>query len=537
MWKWFVGGTSLLGITGLVVVLLSNPLARKIPAVPPQRTVFVHLFEWPWADIATECEQYLGPQGFKAVQVSPPQEHVVLPEAGYPWWQRYQPVSYQLESRSGDRASFAEMVDRCRQAGVEIYADAVINHMAGVAGGTGSAGTPFTKYQYPNLYDPKDFHPCRQPVSDYQNAENVTQCELVGLADLNTSTARVQETLAAYLTDLTRLGVAGFRIDAAKHMRSPEIAAILARFQAMISADRTLGHAPEGDRGVYIYQEVIDPGTEAIKKDQYYPNGAVIDVAYGQIVSEAFLGIQGTKLADLATLGEDWGLAPAAQAVVFIDNHDKQRGHGGGGNYLTHKNARLYTLANVFMLAHPYGYPQIMSSYRFHHPDQGPPMTASGATQPVYVAGANTCFEDWVCEHRWPAIGQMVAFRNSTASLPEVTDWWSNGHNQIAFGRGALGFVVINRESTPLTHTFQTQLAPGQYCNVLAQAFASQDGATDRPGTNPPAGPQAGAIAGALAPCSGGIAGTITVDPAGQFTATVAPLSAIALHIHARPAL
>ena len=35
--------------------------------------VFVHLFEWRWADIATECEQVLGPAGFTAVQVSPPE--------------------------------------------------------------------------------------------------------------------------------------------------------------------------------------------------------------------------------------------------------------------------------------------------------------------------------------------------------------------------------------------------------------------------------------------------------------------------------
>ena len=34
------------------------------------RTAFVHLFEWPWADIATECETVLGPKGYSAVQVS-----------------------------------------------------------------------------------------------------------------------------------------------------------------------------------------------------------------------------------------------------------------------------------------------------------------------------------------------------------------------------------------------------------------------------------------------------------------------------------
>ena len=56
-------------------------------------SVFVHLFEWRWADIARECETFLGPRGFSAVQISPPSEHAVLADAGHPWWQRYQTVA------------------------------------------------------------------------------------------------------------------------------------------------------------------------------------------------------------------------------------------------------------------------------------------------------------------------------------------------------------------------------------------------------------------------------------------------------------
>jgi len=52
--------------------------------------VFVHLFEWKWTDIASECENVLAPAGFKAVQVSPPQEHSITPS--YDWSERYQPV-------------------------------------------------------------------------------------------------------------------------------------------------------------------------------------------------------------------------------------------------------------------------------------------------------------------------------------------------------------------------------------------------------------------------------------------------------------
>lgn len=47
-------------------------------------------------------------------------EHVILPNDNYPWWQRYQPVSYQLYSRSGTPEQFADMVRRCNAVGVRL---------------------------------------------------------------------------------------------------------------------------------------------------------------------------------------------------------------------------------------------------------------------------------------------------------------------------------------------------------------------------------------------------------------------------------
>jgi 1,4-alpha-glucan branching enzyme len=52
--------------------------------------------------------------------------------SGEQWWTRYQPVSYLLESRSGNRDEFAKMISRCRAVGVNIYVDTVINHMTGI---------------------------------------------------------------------------------------------------------------------------------------------------------------------------------------------------------------------------------------------------------------------------------------------------------------------------------------------------------------------------------------------------------------------
>jgi alpha-amylase len=460
----------------------------------PARTVFVHLFEWKWTDIANECETFLGPKGYTAVQVSPPMEHAVIASAGYPWWQRYQPVSYQIQSRSGTRAQFANMVSRCKAVGVDIYVDAVINHMTGVGSGTGSAGSTYTAYNYPGNYQTQDFHHCGRNGTDdivnYQDRWEVQNCELVNLADLNTGSEYVRNKLAAYMNDLLSLGVAGFRIDAAKHMDTNDVNAIVSRLNNTIYGTRP-----------YVYQEVIDQGGEPITAGEYFQNGDVIEFKYSIKIGDTF---KNGQLSWLSNFGTPWGFMASDNAIVFTDNHDNQRGHGGAGGVLTFKDGSLYTLGNVFELAWPYGYPQVMSSYNFTNSDQGPPSDANGNTLNV------SCFNgQWICEHRWREIANMVAFRDYTNSYFGVTNWWSNGNNQIAFGRGGKGFVVINRESTALNVTFQTGMAAGTYCDIIAGDFNN--------GT-----------------CTGR---TITVDGAGNATISVGAMYAAAIHIGAKLAL
>src|SRR2546422_1935422 len=227
------------GLLAIATVACSHPLAAPSGGNPPPDRptltqtyrpsghmaagdVFVHLFEWKWTDIATECEQVLGPAGFAAVQVSPPEEHSITPN--HDWSERYQPVSYSIaRSRSGDSLAFVDMVQRCAAKGVGVIVDAVINHMTNYPSpGVGSNGTAYTKYDYPGLYAPGDFHtPC--VVNNYQDAANVQDCELFSLPDLNTGIASVRQKIADYLLMLARLGVAGFRIDAAKHIQQVEL--------------------------------------------------------------------------------------------------------------------------------------------------------------------------------------------------------------------------------------------------------------------------------------------------------------------------
>lgn len=50
------------------------------------------------------------------LQISPPNENVIV--QGRPWYERYQPVSYILKTRSGDEEDFKQMTKRCSDVGV-----------------------------------------------------------------------------------------------------------------------------------------------------------------------------------------------------------------------------------------------------------------------------------------------------------------------------------------------------------------------------------------------------------------------------------
>ncbi|WP_327124611.1 carbohydrate-binding module family 20 domain-containing protein [Streptomyces sp. NBC_01727] len=429
-------------------------------SAPGTKDVTAVMFEWKFDSVAKACTDTLGPAGYGYVQVSPPQEHI----QGSQWWTSYQPVSYKIAGRLGDRTAFAAMVSTCHSAGVKVVADSVINHMS-AGSGTGTGGSSYTKYNYPGLYSSSDMDDCTAQISNYQDRANVQDCELVGLADLDTGEDYVRGKIAGYLDDLRSLGVDGFRIDAAKHMPASDLANIKSRLT---------------DPGVYWKQEAIHGAGEAVSPDEYTGTGDVQEFRYARSLKQVF---NNENLAELKNFGEGWGFMSSSKAGVFVDNHDTER----GGDTLNYKDGANYTLANVFMLAWPYGSPDVHSGYEWSDKDAGPP---NGGT-------VNACYSDgWKCQHAWPQISSMVGFRN-TARGEAVTDWWDNGGDQIAFGRGSKAYVAINHEGSSLTRTFQTSLPAGDYCDIQ-----SGNG--------------------------------VSVNGSGQFTATLGANTAVALQVGAR---
>lgn len=430
----------------------------------------VQLFHWKWSDVAKECTDFLGPQGYGAVQISPPQASKVTGN----WWDMYQPVNFgSLTSRMGNESDLQNMINTCHAAHVRVYADVVVNQMAADSSSSYSAtdGSIWnaSTLTYPQ-FSSNDFHSnCTIQSSDYGspgNRSNVMLCRLDGMPDLATESSYVQGVISSYLKKLLSLGVDGFRLDAAKHQQPAALNSILNTVKATYPT--TLA-----GENIWVTQEVIPDGN--VVRSDYFQNGTINEFQFTYAIRDAFRNNNGNNLASLPTMmgtpgnwGGSWGFVQPQYATVFVNNWDTERSGTDSLNASNYAGAtndsqgtKRYDLANIFMLAWPYGEAQVQSGFRFSNVDQDAP-TAS----PYDASGNAQINVNWDFIHRWSDISNMVAFRTATNGQG-VSNWTTGTGNQIAFSRGAVGFVAINNDTSAWSKTFQTGLPAGTYCNVV----------------------------------------------------------------------
>ncbi|WP_162246814.1 alpha-amylase family protein [Phycicoccus sp. Root101] len=427
--------------------------------------VTANLFEWNWDSVGNECTTVLGPGGYQGVQVSAPADSLKRIALGdgsntvlHPWWEVYQPVDYALTSRMGSEAQFRSMVAACRKAGVKVYVDAVINHMTG-QGSTSYGGQTYTHFNYPGVYSETDFHhkgtgpdDCTSAsggIEDFNNRHQVFTCELVGLADLDTSSPTVQDRLAAYLNTLIGYGVSGFRVDAAKHVGQTDLDAIYAKL-----------HRTRDKVKPYWALEVFGGGPGVLSPQAFTSSGDVLGLDGVKQIRDAFKSYPAEHIGSLATLqvfGSGSGLTPAAKTLSFVTNHDTER----NGDALNYKDGARYVLANEWLLADGYGHPQVFSGFTWNTTDDSPPSDANGI-----ITNTDCANGQWTCTHRNPGILGMVGWHNYVGTARRG-NFWTDGDNVISFSRGDRGWVAFNNGPAAKTITVQTGLARGRYCNVL----------------------------------------------------------------------
>jgi len=464
----------------------SGPRPAARPSAPSGGgDVIANLWEWNWRSVATECTSQLGPKGYGGVQVAPPQDSVKRQHLGdgsdtilHPWWEVYQAVDYALTSRMGSEQEFKDMVSTCRSAGVKVYVDAVVNHTTG-QGDTSYGGKHYTHFDYPDAgWRDADFHhkgdECTSSsggIEDFNNAQQVFNCELVGLADLDTGQDSVRDRLATYLNKLIGYGVSGFRVDAAKHVGQTDLDAIYSRL-----------HDTQDGTRPYWALEVFGGGPGTLSPDAFTRSGDVLGLDGVKQLKSAFKSYPSNGTGSIATLkdfGEGSGLTPSDKTLSFVQNHDTER----NGDALSYKDGATNILATQYLLASGYGRPQVYAAFEWNTGDDSPPATADG------LITDTDCGAGWSCTDRDAGVDALVRWHNAVGAATRA-DWWDDGANVISFRRGK-GWVAFNNDPAPHTIAVQTGLPKGSYRDLVGGGTVS----VDRSGAATVTVPAKGAIA------------------------------------------
>ena len=212
-----------------------------------QKGSIVELFGWPYNDIYEECD-FLKVAGYLGVKISPPNEYLLASDWTddnelNPWKYFYQTVSYKLnKTRLGTKTQLKKMINKCRNNGIRIYSQVVINQLTFNGNDvyshhyenncnswgpkTSSGGSPFytvkgriennTNTGLKPIFEYPSIPYCG---SDIECIEETTNLNV--LLEVNASKSYVQQRIADFFTVIISIGFSGISIYNAKEI-SPD---------------------------------------------------------------------------------------------------------------------------------------------------------------------------------------------------------------------------------------------------------------------------------------------------------------------------
>lgn len=187
--------------------------------------VILHAWNWSFNQVKENIEK-IAQCGYTSVQVSPIQPNKDTPMLGTSqWWKLYQPIDFKIGNDLGTSADFKAMCDKAHEYGVKIVVDVVANHLGNKTNGYDkSPQIPDNIRNNSNYWHDSSIGGVNDS-SRYQ----ITQGNL-GMPDLNTGNADIQNMVISFLNEAQDLGADGFRFDAAKHIELPTWKSILATY-------------------------------------------------------------------------------------------------------------------------------------------------------------------------------------------------------------------------------------------------------------------------------------------------------------------
>ena len=193
--------------TFMVLLLMlcgSFAYAGGLPATI-QEGVILHCFDWKLSDIQNHLQEIKN-AGFVAVQTSPLQTNY---QGQQTWYDLYRPYDTQIGNYLGSSSDLTNLCTEAHRLGMKVIVDVVANHT------DGSLGSWLGSF-FQNSSHYHDFSLSANDDSRY----NVTHGN-IGMYDLRTEDADVEQKFKTYVQSLKSCGVDGIRWDAAKHIGLP----------------------------------------------------------------------------------------------------------------------------------------------------------------------------------------------------------------------------------------------------------------------------------------------------------------------------
>lgn len=319
------------------------------PFQPSRGGAILHMFDHSFIEIMRRLPE-ISSLGYDYIQISPAQ----LSRGDMEWWGRYQPLDYRIiDGPLGTEKDLKRLIDEAARAGVGIIADLVLNHAGNLGNNYHLTYPPKwvrEKYKVGVLFDSSHFKDpfCITNFDDRYQLLNGRLCNLAdpedgGLPDYDIFQEYVFNVHKTYVKKLIDLGIAGFRIDALKHMEESYFPRLLSDFK---------------DRNLLIFGEVIADRNSYDRNLGPYlrtTDMRLMDFPYQKTMVDAFKINADLRL--LLSTNNSMRALPRDRSVEFVTNHDIPNNGGTFAHLILDPTDEL--LANIYMFARKGGIPHM----------------------------------------------------------------------------------------------------------------------------------------------------------------------------------
>jgi len=260
-----------------------------------------------WAGLTQKLD-YIANLGVTAIWISPvSQQEPVSRDGQEGSYHGYFTHDFATPNKHfGDTAELQNLIDSAHSLGLKMILDVVPNHTADYLAGTATSYSPESYRPASPLDNPNYYHHVGDCLFDgSESQEQIENCDLGGLDDLDQGNPFVSDYLISTYKDWIDMGFDGIRVDAARSIPKPW----LAKF--------------EQEMGVPTFGEVFVGDIDYVAEYQNYEWG-VLDFPYFFTVRDVFAA--DTNMNNLSNFfAQDYKYSNPNRLETFLDNHDRAR--------------------------------------------------------------------------------------------------------------------------------------------------------------------------------------------------------------------